>query len=154
MPHLYGKNQAGQMKFPPDKASVGEVNGAVVQMYDEFTLTGALNSGDLIHMGILPAGSRILEVILFADDIDGSVAVGEITVGTTGLQEGVGGSSVAELIPSTAVAAAAVVKMSAVATNLGLFKKTTAPYEIGIKATATSTGLTGKLRLAVLYVMD
>jgi len=153
MPHLYGKNQAGAMKFPPDAIPVGEVTGGVMMMYDEFSLTVGLASGDLIHMGTLPMGSRILEVTLFSDDIDGSVAVGEITVGTTGLQEGVGGSSIAELIPSTAVAAAMVVKMSA-AVSTGLFKKTTAPYEIGIKATAASTGITGKLRLAVLYVMD
>jgi hypothetical protein len=151
--NLYSKNQAGLNKFPPDMVPKGELYGQVHCLYDEYTLVGALTSGDLIKMGSIPIGSRILDATVFSDDIDGSIAVGEIATGA--LEEGAGNSSVAELIPSTAVATAAVLKMSGAATNAGLLKKTTAEYVVGIKCTATSAAAVGaKIRLLVLYVMD
>jgi len=151
MADRYGKNYAKTIAFPPDKIPMVDAYGKLYTSYDEYDLGGvAATSGDLIYMMKIPAGVRIVDVVLLSAALTGaSLAVGQIAPGQ--LEAGAG-TSVAGFIPTTAVAAVPVIaKMSTVATNAFQFLLTTAEMQIGIKVTATGTATTGLIKLMVIY---
>lgn len=153
MANKYGKNYAKTIAFPPEKVSMVESLGKLYSSYDEFDLASvAVTSGDLIYMMKIPMGAIIVNAVLLSDALAGaSLAVGVIAPGK--LEEGAG-TSVAELIPTTAIAASPVIVQMTAAVAPLMFVKTTAETQIGIKATATGTATTGKIKLMVIFAMS
>lgn len=78
MAALYGKNAT--LIRANKKAGVGEINGHVKTMYDEYTLLADAANLDTVDIGApLPKGARVLSCVLKAPDLGGT---GTVDVGT------------------------------------------------------------------------
>lgn len=69
----YGKNAAAAIAVPFEAIEQSEVNGRIHVQYDEFPITAVFAANDTIVMGApLPAGARVMSVLLDCPDIDTS----------------------------------------------------------------------------------
>lgn len=112
-----------------------------------YALTGALVIDDLIHMVKIPAGAKLLDVILDVPDLDTDVSPAiTLSVGTTDALE-------AFISQSTVGQAGGIVHLSVPGGTLTAFATA---KDIVISATAApATGAaTGTLKLTAIYTMD
>jgi len=151
----YGTNYAKTIAFPPDKISTAESFGKLYSSYDEYNLNGtALATGDLIYMMKIPVGAILVNAVLLSSAVNGiTIAVGQIAPGQ--LEDGAG-TSVANIIPATAVTTTPVIAQMTTAITATSFHllKVTSEMQIGIKATVGAAGTTGLIKLMVIYAMS
>lgn len=152
-----GTNAALVVLNPPSLIEQGEKTGRMRVHYDEFVLTAALATNDLINMGgLLPAGARVMDVIIDSPDIDSSTAA-TLTSGWAASADGVEAAQSAGFISSIDVHTAGKTQaMSALLQTVvpGKFKKFASPVQPQIKVTNGGDAVTGTIRQAIYYVVD
>jgi hypothetical protein len=136
MATLYGSNATFRdNSAPPSKIPTGEVSGRLRLAYDSYSLSAALGASDLIKLQMIPAGARVVEVVVATDDL-----------GTTGT---------GKLGWAASSDAADVFTMSATQANVpGQFKQFSSPVQVQLQMTAATTATTGSIKVAVWYVVD
>lgn len=128
------------------QAPVADCAGDVVAERFDFTVTAAIGTGDIVELGVLPAGHTVVDAVLITDDI------GTATV-DVGLMSGdVGSLDAARTCGNELFAAAAdasVVRMSAA----GGFRIAPADVHrsIGLKVSAAVVAASQKISLVVQY---
>jgi hypothetical protein len=121
----------------------GHYNSHMKVMYDEFNLSEVVGNGDLIYSGKLPIGAKIHNVILTSTDMDGT---GQFQVGTIADPD----RYIAALDAGDAAAIGEMVD----AVHAGQFEELSVETEIVVKCIEASTATSGKIKLAVHYVID
>lgn len=153
----YGTNAQKRQNNIPQLIEQSEFNGRIHVHYDEYTLTAALSTNDLISMGgLLPAGARVIDVVLDSPDLDSSTTA-TLTSGWAASADGVETVSLAGFLTSVDVHTAGKAQsmntllQSAVA---GKFKKFASPVQPQIKITAAGDATSGTIRQAIFYTFD
>jgi hypothetical protein len=144
--------QKGYVNKPRDLFGKGEVGGTKRVLIGEYTQDTAdeLTNGDLIYVGKLPAGSRVLGARLFSADLGAST--GSCTVGY--LANGVDLVDHAAFIPTTDLVSAVVMKEPDNTCD-GIFKLFTVETTVVIAITATvGTPIAAKMTVMIEYVND
>lgn len=152
MANKYGVNATKRdVSVPSVKIAPGEVGGAVQFAYDEYSLTADLAANDVIKLMKLPAGARVLDVVVNSADLD-SGATGEIKVGwaANGVDAADDDGFITALDIHTAAAAKAMSSLQAAA---GYFKKFTVETQVEIVISGDTNATSGKIMLGVQYVV-
>lgn len=82
--------KAALVTVPPAKVHQGEWGGKELTMIDTYTMTGDAADGDIINMGRLPAGAKVLSARIFGADLGGT---GTLKLGHTASNDGSGSDS-------------------------------------------------------------
>jgi len=138
---LFNANKAVR---PEDAVGHG-VGGNTKVATGVYTLTAALTQGQVIPMVAVPAGARVLDVTLSADDLDGGAGLA--------LDVGDGADADRYLAASTVAQGGGVARLS---THAGHGYRYAAGDTIDVTVqTAPAAGATsGSLKLSVLFVID
>lgn len=151
MPNLYQSDQAKSIASIPYPACAGDV----VAQRISFVFPAAIALGDIVEMGVLPPGCRLVDAILDTDDLD-SNGVPTIKF-DVGLMSGTFGDNDptrtcgAEILSAVTTPQAGGVVRPTLATA---FRTAPSNVEqpIGIKInTAAATGVAGTVGLTLLY---
>jgi len=147
MAALYGKNAT--LLRANKKAGVGEVNGHVKTMYDEFTFTGEAANADTLDIGApLPKGARVLACVLKAPDLGGT---GTVDVGH--LANAGGDSAVAAGFISAQDTSGQASQGSGNGASIG--KKFAAETQTQLTFTGATASATGKtIQCWISYIVD
>ena len=139
MANFYGANYSKTIAVPKEFIDFGDVGGEVKCLYDSFTYTAAPAQNDLVYIGKLPKGARVIQVIAKAADGGGT---GVIDVGVAG--------DVDAFIDGLDHSAAAAVKVSS--TESGMFAgRLAAETDVIAKIITAATAAAGKIEVIVLY---
>jgi hypothetical protein len=140
---------------PSQKAGNGEVGGRIRCIYDEYALTADLAAADVIKMGgLIPAGARIMDVVVAFTDLDASG--GTLDIGWQASDEGGEAADVDGFLANVDVATAAdVVKMTDnLAFGAGQFKKFSEPVQAIVTVDGDTDATSGTVALAIYYILD
>ena len=155
MASKYGVNATKWRAAPMQVAEQGQQGGNLKECYDKYTLTADLASGDVIHMGKIPKGARVIDVRLVSADLDAQSA-GTLDIGWAASADGVEAVDADGFLADVDVntAAIAISMFTSQSTRPG-FQKT---FAAEVQATVTIDGETdatsGSIHLEVLYFID
>lgn len=157
MANLYGANYTNEFRnVPSQKANVGDISGRKRVLIDQY-VAGALSNGDIIFLGKLPKGAKILNAYLSHDDL-GSTGTAKLGWAASAEKDSTGtvleAANDSGLIASIDLNAAANVPfMLENAPTTGMFKEFTAEVDIILTLTAATT-VGGTINSCVEYVID
>lgn len=153
MATFYGSNATLRDNTVPSKKIAGMDNGGRIRsMYDSFSLSAALSTGDVINMMKIPAGARVLEVILSSPDLDSSTAA-TLSAGWTATS--VDSAQATGFINTVDVhTAAKVARMTDVAGALGLYKQFGAETQVQVQVTAAGNATSGTIQCELIYSLE
>jgi hypothetical protein len=139
----------------PALINQGELHSKLRVMYDSYTLTADLASGDVIKLGSpLPAGARVIGIQMWFDDLD--AAGGTVNLGWAASASGEPGT--AEVADDDGFIAAADVTSAGIVIGLvgvaGLFKKFTAPVQVQAATAGDTDATSGSIKVAITYILD
>jgi hypothetical protein len=138
---------------PNTKIPSGEQSGILRVAYDSYALVGDLSSNDVIRMMYLPAGARVIDVMLAFDDLDASG--GTLDVGWAASADAVESAQAAGFISAADCTVADVIKMSDnLANGTGQFKQFASPVLVQVKVNGDTDATSGTIKLCVKYVID
>lgn len=139
---------------PAQLAEQGDQAGRIRCMYDEYTFTADLASNDVIKLGgLLPAGSRVLDVVFGFDDLD--TTGGTIDVGWAASADAAVSADDDGFLANVDVTSAGLVTMQDDQASVpGLFKRFASPVQIQAKIDGDTDVTTGSVKIAVYYVID
>lgn len=120
--------------------------GQAITVYGEYTSTVAFANADVIEMVRVPAGARILDMVLTSTDIDTNGAA------TVTLSVGDGGSTARYISAATIGQAGGISKGIGVFGGFGYVYTAEDTIDV-IIPTGPATGAIGTIKLAVTYVM-
>jgi hypothetical protein len=153
----YGTNATKIAANPAQLAEQGEQRGRINVHYDEYVFTGDLAVNDVIYMGgKLPAGARVLDVVLDSPDLD-TASAGALTSGWLVSDDAVVAADDDGFLTTVDVHTAGKAQsMSALlASNVpGKFKKFASAVQPAIKISGETDATTGTIRQAIYYVVD
>lgn len=112
--------------------------------YDKYVLSAALATGDVLFLGKIPSGARVVEVMLRSTDLGGTDSV---------LKVGVVGSD-ALFISNTDVSGQAIKVLSDTASAGILADGATAERDVIVTHTGTCVATTGTIEVLVKYMLD
>lgn len=153
----YGTNATYRdVNVPAVKIPPGEVAGRMRIAYDEYnlaTLGVVLGATDTILMQKIPAGARVLDVVLACDDLG---TTGTCNVGWAASSDAVEAASTNGFLTSVDLNTAAdVFTMQTKEANVsGQFKKFSSEVQLQVNMATATTATTGKIKIAVYYVLD
>lgn len=152
-----GTNATKIAALPSQLAEQGEAGGNIKVHYDEYVFAGDLAANDVIYMGgKLPAGARVLDVVLDSPDLD-SGSSGALTSGWLASADAVEAADAAGFLTTVDVHTAGKAQsMSALLCSnvAGKFKKFSSAVQPAIKITGETDATTGTIRQAIYYVID
>jgi hypothetical protein len=155
MTAYYGANNTSAFQSEPSqKIPVGEQAGRLRVAYDSIDLSGqaALTTSDTVDFMKLPAGARVIEVILASDDVG---TTGDANLGWTASDDGVEAADADGFLTAVDLNAAAVVhKMSDEANVPGQFKQFASEVTVQMVPSENFTATSGSVEVTVLYVLD
>lgn len=141
----------------PKLAEQGEQNGDLHVLYDEYVFAGDLAANDVIYMGgKLPAGARVIDVILDSPDLDAQSA-GALTVGWLASDDAVVAVNASGFLTSVDVHTAGKAQsMSGLLQSnvAGKFKKFASAVQPTITISGETDATTGTIRMAILYTFN
>lgn len=148
MATLYSVGQTNARAVPQVLVDQGGRGGRVKCLYDSYTSAGALTSGDIIKMGKLPAGARIIGAKLYNSDhgTTGTAVVGWAS-------NGVESADNDGIFTTVDLNAAALLNDMAEYLPAGFGQQFSAETDIQIELTANTTAA-GSFKLAVFYIVD
>jgi hypothetical protein len=153
----FGTNRALQNSAIPSLMAQGEVAGRIHVQYDEYVFTGDLAVNDVIQMGSkLPAGARVLDVILDSPDLD-SAAAGALTSGWLASDDAVEAASANGFLTTLDVHTAGKTQaMSALLASsvAGKYKRFASAVQPAITISGETDATTGTIRQAIYYIID
>jgi hypothetical protein len=148
MATVYGKNFGNAynakpaVNYPP-----GEFNGLPHVIYDEYTLLADAGNGDIVKMGRLPKGARIIGAKVIGPDLGGT---GTLNLGHT--TDGVLSAQAAGFI-SGADSSGQAFAVSGAGVSLG--QKLSAEVDIELTFVGVTASATGKkVQTIVEYILD
>jgi hypothetical protein len=144
----YGVEESKLQLLPQQRAEQGTRGGRMKALYDSYTSAGALTSGDIIKMGKLPAGARIVGANISHTDHG---ATGTAVVGWA--DNGVDGADNDGIFTTLDINTAAAMVDMAEQVPAGLGQKFSAETDIQIELTANTT-VAGSFKLVVFYIVD
>lgn len=152
-----GTNAAKLVTAIPSLVEQGEYSGKLKVHYDEYVFAGDLAVNDIINMGgLLPAGARIIDVILDSPDLD-SASAGALTSGWAVSADGVEVANASGFLTTVDVHTAGKAQsMSGLLQSnvAGKFKKFAAAVQPQITISGETDATTGTIRQAILYVVE
>lgn len=161
MSNFYGVNATKLLvNNPPQKCGIGEANGVLKMLYDEYDFSAIIDTTDALYMGsLIPKGARILDVVVKSADLG---STGDINVGWLASAELSAGVAVEAADPDGFFAALDVnaaangygLVESSFGNNAGLLKKFAAAVQMVIVPSEITTATSGKIQVAVTYVID
>ncbi len=152
MARQYGVNAAYRQLAVPKLAQQGQAGGGVKSLYDQFTITAAMTD-EFIEMGELPAGARVVNVVVIFPDMDGSG--GTIDVGWEVSANAAEAVDLDGFAANVDVTSAGVYSMLISGTTLaGMQKVFAAPVKVGITVDGDCDATTGTIHMEVFYVID
>jgi hypothetical protein len=132
-------------------ADVTDLGGRVRLSYDVFRASGNLSDGDIIIMGKLPQGARVVDYVLKHGDFG---ATGTCTVGWLPSEDGLEAGDSDGLFTSVDLHTAAAIQLASGSLTVpGLFRKFQSGVELAISLTADTTAA-ADMELVVLYTID
>lgn len=142
---------------PQSLIEQGEFSGGIRVHYDEYVFTADLAVNDIIKMGgKLPAGARVLDVVLDSPDLD-SAAAGALTSGWLASDDAVVAADDDGFLTTVDVHTAGKAQsMSALLATAvpGKFKKFASSVQPAIKISGETDATTGTIRQAIYYIVD
>lgn len=161
MSNFYGANATKLLvNNPPQKCGIGEANGVLRMLYDEYDFSAIIATTDALYMGsLIPKGARILDVVVKCTDLG---TTGDINVGWAASAELAAGVAV-EAASATGFFAALDVNIAengyglvenSFGSNAGLLKKFAAAVQMVVVPSEITTATSGKIQIAVTYVID
>lgn len=151
MATLYGIESAKRKQGIPQLMAQGVAGGGVKVAYDKYTAAGAMILNDVVKMGKLPAGARVVGYWLKSDDLG---TVGALDLGWAASSDGVEAAQAQGFLGAVDVKTAAVTADHATqADKLGLGKVFASEVDIQVKV-QTATDAAGSFEICVMYVID
>lgn len=133
-----------------EKVDVQDLGGRVRCSYDEYTLTADLSANDVIKMGRIPKGARLVDYYLDFDDLGTG---GTLDVGYNGGDNGDETADPDGLIDGEDVNTAAGQRRAAKG-DAALFKKFADNVDLEVTVATDTTATSGTIRLAAYYTFD
>ena len=153
MARKYGVNATKRYASVPQLAEEGQFGGRVKSMYDSYTLTADLASGDFIEMGELPMGARVIDVRLVYADLDASG--GTIDCGWEVSEDALEAADADGFLTVVDVTSAGSSSMfEDQSSRPGQHKTFTAPVKVGVAINGDTDATTGTVHMEILYVID
>jgi len=152
MATLYGSNATRRLvNNPPDKVDAGVQHGRVRVSYDTYTAAGALSNGDVIRMGYLPKGARVVGYWLKSNDLG---TTGTCKVGYEASADAAEAADDDAFFASVDLNAAAITLDQGDQENMpGLGKEFSGECQISITLTAATTAA-GTISFCCMYTVD
>lgn len=153
MAELYGNNyKLAYVDVPAKQIGVGEQAGRKRILFDSHTFAAAVNAiGDVIKIGKLPKGARVLEAVVFSDSLG---TTGILDFGWAASADGLEIADPNGFISGADAGGQAVKALSSNA-SVGLAKKFAAEVEIQLVLTEATDGALGdSVKAWVEYILD
>jgi hypothetical protein len=133
-----------------------QVCGAKAKVHclnDQYVMpTLALANDDIIKIGVLPAGARVVEAII---EMPTGGGTGVVNLGWAASDDAVESADENGFIDGCDCSAgAAIKKMSGDAGNAGMLKQFASPVEVQAQMSAATVATTGTVNVTVFYVID
>jgi hypothetical protein len=155
MSTLYGNQYNNAYVAQPSvKIPPGDVSGDVKLMYFDFTITAAPTNGDIIKVGKLPAGAKILDALLQFPDL-GTAGILDFgwAVGAGALEAADDNSLLVSVDVNTAADSVSMKEqMAAGGSNAAFLHEMLEEVDAQIKVTTAWTVTTGTIKGYVQYV--
>jgi hypothetical protein len=157
MATLYGKYATKRdVNLPADKIP-GKDNGNSLKFYyDEFTLSAALSTNDIVNLFKLPAGGRVVDMGYDSPDLDSSTNAA-ITIGWAASADGVEAASSAGFFASQDVHTSGKTGLMSAAlqsTVAGKLKEFASEVQVQVKVTAGGDATSGTIRVWALVARN
>ena len=155
MSNLYGVNATYVRNSPPSKVPAGEVNGRLRVAYDQYTLLADTATTDTIYLQKIPAGARVHQVVVVADDLDASGGTLDC-----GWAASAGGVHVADpngflnAVDITTSGGTSTLMTGNLPNGAGQFKQFTEEVQVTVVPSADWDATSGTIKVAVYYTMD
>lgn len=153
MAELYGNNyKLAYVDVPAKQIGVGEQAGRKRILFDSHTFAGAVNAiGDIIKIGKLPKGARVLEAVLVSDSMG---TTGIFDLGWAASADGLELADANGFISGADAGGQAVKALSAVS-NPGLAKKFLSEVDVQLELTEATDGALGdSVKVWIEYILD
>lgn len=153
----YGTNATNLQSNPQKLVEQGELAGRLHVHYDEYVFSADLAANDVIYMGgKLPAGARVIDVVLDSPDLD-TQSAGALTSGWLASDDGVVSADDDGFLTTVDVHTAG--KAQSMNTLLcsnvpGKFKKFASAVQPAIKISGETDATSGTIRQAIYYIVD
>lgn len=149
---LYGSNYTKAfVTVPSEKVDVSHQHGRVRVSYDEIDLSTVIALNEKVYLGRLPKGAKVVEAILAFPDLG---AAGVCDLGYEYDDATLTSDPNAFLSAVDVNAAADTVKMSDQNNMVGFGVELAGEAAVILTATTATTAITGKVKVAVHYVVD
>ena len=155
MADFYGVNNTKQYQnVPSEMIPVGEQAGRLRVAYDKISLSEAVAS-DVLHMMKIPAGARIIDVIIKVADLD-SNSDGTLDVGWAASSDAVESANAAGFFNELNVQSARSESISGASSSVaGHMKKFSSEVEVQIiPGAGVADATSGDIELVILYVIE
>lgn len=160
MATLYGLQAAKRLStLPRALALQGQDGGNVKSSYDIYTVAADLASGDVIRLGRVPKGARVIDVRCVFADLDASG--GTIDIGWLASAEldsagsAIEAASAAGFGSNIDVTSAGVYSMFTSGSTLAGYQKVfSAEVEVAVTTDGDTDATSGDIELEILYVID
>lgn len=151
MATLYGQYAANRLvDVPSTKIPATAQHGRIRTSYDKYTLTGDMSASDVIDMGVLPKGARVVGGWLK----NSALSAGTLHVGYAADSAGVETADDDAFLASVAVTSAATTSFTGQNNMPGLGKAFSAEVQLQVKVATDTSATSGTIELCVHYVVD
>lgn len=154
MANLYGVNATNAyLDVPSEKVAVGEYAGRMRVAYDQYTLTAAFTTSDVLFLQKIPKGARVYNVVISTPDM-GNSSTWNVGWGASvdGVESAVSNGFYATL--AVGAGAATISSIEEVASAAGLMKQFASEVQLQIVPAVSGTATSGTIQVAVFYVLD
>jgi hypothetical protein len=149
---LYGSNYTKAfVTVPSEKVDVSHQHGRVRVSYDEIDLSSVIALNEKVYLGRLPKGAKVVEAILAFPDLG---TAGVCDLGYKYDDASLTSDPDAFLSGVDVNTAADTVKMSDQNNMVGFGVEMAGEASVILTATTATTAITGKVKVAVHYVVD
>lgn len=152
MATLYGTQyKQAYVDVPSSKIAPGDVGGEVKFMYFDYTITAAPTNGDVLKLGKIPKGARIVDACLAFPDLG---SAGAVNLGWAASADGVEAADADGLLVNVDVnTAAAIVIAAEQSAPAGFLKHFDAEVDLQMDIATAWTATSGSIKGYVKYVV-
>lgn len=153
MATYYGIETSKPRSSIPQARDQGTLGGGVKTLYDKYTLSADLSAADVIVMGKLPAGARVVGYWLKSSDLDASG--GTLDLGWAASSDAVVSADDDGFLSNVDVATAAItVDHADQDAMVGLGKKFDSAVDVQVKVEGDTDATSGDIEVCIFYVVD
>lgn len=155
----YGTYSSDRLEdVPSNKVPPHAQGGRIRCAYDEYTFTADLSAADVIHMGIIPKGARVVGYWMKADDLDGSGGTLDLGYAASAELDSTGTAVEAAdddaFLANVDITSATTSDHATQANMTGLGKLFNAEVAVQVKIEGDTDATTGTLKTCIFYVRD